>query len=282
MKDLVQAQEILLHHVPETSEETLAVAASFGRVIRLPAGTRPDGEPLVKARHPVTASDIAELTEAGIESISVRRLPVAGIATLGEVSASVPAAAAAIAHAWGAAVERFRFAGDPLQEISVALDRLEILLVICDNIATVHEQLHEAGAETLIEAVSMTPGGELIVARLHGKPILLSPAALADVLVIAEIFLGPALQSCQLRINNAVEPLKAELRGELSGDPARTVLAPVDLNVRHGVLQARPLRPQDHPHAARAYAILPPDVPVFDRHSIVEVIPLRGGLTLYT
>jgi molybdopterin biosynthesis enzyme len=282
MKDLFQAQEILLHHVPETGEESIAVAAAFGRVISLPAGTRPDGEPLVKARHAVTASDIAVLTEAGIASISVRRLPTAGVATVGKVSAAVPAAVAAIAHAWGAAVERLAFLDNPLQEMSVALDRLDVLMVICDNSGALREQLRQAGAETLVESVSMTPGGELVVLRLHGKSILLSPPALAEALVIAEIFLGPALQSCQLRINNAVEPLKAELRGELNGDPARTVLAPVSLDARHGVLQARPIRPQDHPHTTRAYAILPPDVPVFDRHSIVEVIPLRGGLTLYT
>lgn len=282
MKSLYQAQELLLHQVPETGEESVSVRTAFGRVISQPAGQRADGEPLVKARHALTAADIAALVAAGIDSVTVRVLPGVGICLhLSDHEASV-ALAAAVAADWGARIESIELGQDPLQQVSAALDRLELLLIVSARPLEIAELLTQSGAEVLFGDVAIRPGGGAFALRLHGKVVLLSPDDRTDVQVVAELFLGPAIQSCQLRINNPVEPLRAELRGDLDGDPALTVLTPVALDLRNGALQARPLRPHDHPHAARAFAILPPDVPVFDRHSIVDIIPFRGGLLLYT
>jgi molybdopterin molybdotransferase len=273
----------LLQRDPLTGIPDERVRPDFGEGIVRQAAVSAAGARLVEAGTPVTAAVLALAAAAGLDEIQVVRPPVVGVLVLGGhlLDRGLPRHGR-VRDALGNAVPAFVGAlgarGNPAVR---APDTEELLLREIDDAAVdilittgstapgpdnhLRRVLRDLNARWLVDGVSVTPGAQMLLARLPDGRFLIGlpgepAAAMAGLVTLA----SPLIRALR------GEPDEAARRSAVLIDDAPpadyrddTVLVPVRLAVSAAATQARPL-PSVGPAGlqgwatADAVAIVPP------------------------
>jgi len=290
---------VVLAHDPLTDIPDELARPAFGSGIVPQASVSPEGHEMVPAGARVTPSVLALAAAGGHDEISIVRTPVVGVLVLGKslLDRGLPRHGR-VRDALGNAVPAFVGAlgarGNPAVR---APDTEELLLREIDDAAVdvlittgstapdpdnhLRRVLRDLDARWLVDGVGVTPGAQMVLARLHDGRFLIGlpgepRSAMAGLLTLA----SPLIRALRGDAPDG-RPRSAVLMDDTPpADYADdTALVPVRLEVSSAAVQARPLDTGGPAHllgwaTADAIAIVPPGAGF--RGDVVELLDPYG------
>ncbi len=286
-------------HDPLTGIPDERVRPDLGEGIVRQGAISTAGHLLVPAGSPVTPAVLALAAARGLDQLEVVPPPVVGVLVLGSalLDRGLPRHGRvrdALGHTVPAFVGALGARGNPAVR---APDTVDLLLREIDDAAVdvlittgstapgpenhLRTVLRDLNARWLVDGVSVTPGAQMLLARLPDGRFLVGlpgdpPAALAGLVTLA----GPLIRALR------GDPEPGEHRAAVLMDDAEpadyaddTSLTPVRLEVSAAATQARPLHGTGHDGlagwaGADAVAVIPPGAG--RRGDVVEVLDLLG------
>ena len=302
------ADAIVIQENTEAAEDNhvtvVAGEAPPGRYVR-PAGLDfSEGEVLLRAGRVLSARDLGLAAGMNVPWLMVRRQPRVAILATGDeiVMPGEPIGADQIVSSNALALAGFVEAdgGIPV-DLGIAPDSAEALkaiaagargtdLVITTGGASVGDHdlvrsvLGEIGLEVDFWRIAMRPGKPLIFGTLAGTPLLGLPGNPVSSLVCAVIFVRPALAALLGADARPGATETAILGVDLAANDEREDYLRATLaRDEPGPMVATPFGIQDSSmfaNMARAdcLVIRPPDAPAAPAGSMVEILPLGGGI----
>jgi len=247
----------------ENEIEVLRAVAPGENVLRV-GDDIAEGMEMLPAGHRLRPQDLGGLAAVGIVSVTVARRPrIALLATGDEVvppevepapgqirDVNSYAVAGQIAHAGGAPV-RCGIAPDDYEALltmaRAALDDADMLVLsagssvsVRDMTADVINALGQPGM--LVHGVALKPGKPAILAVCGGKPVVGLPGNPVSAMVVADLFVVPAVQRLQGAVASTPrQAARAKLTHNLPSQAGRVDYTPARLVTRNGERWAEPV-----------------------------------------
>lgn len=234
---------------PIDRTDRVPLSAAAGRVTAepltaaapVPRADLAAGEAFVPANARLDPAVLALAKAAGVDEATVRQRPTVGVVPTGsalvqrdpspdERVETTGFLVAELAERWGAAVTYRNVVGDarPSLRAAVQRDLTRDALVVTGATpdGPVREVVADLG-EVLVESLAAVPGGDVGLATVEGRPVLLFPPTPVDCLVGAVQLLRPLLGALEGAPPGPLPARRVELGADLNGDAGRTIFVPM-------------------------------------------------------
>lgn len=295
-----RADAIIIQENVTVDGQTISFAdtPTPGRFIRAAGLDFAAGEILAKAGQVLTARDLALLAAGDVTEVIVRRKPRIAFAATGDelsrpgsprkpggIVASSPFGLKPLIEQWGAEAHDLGILPDTVEAVAGLGERagnFDLLLTLGGASVGEHDLVQKAlgpkGFVLDFWKIAMRPGRPLIFGRLNDVPLIGLPGNPVASLVCALLFVKPAIAAL---LGRAVqEPLlQAKLDGNLPANDSRQDYIRAVMQVRDGLLWARPHPIQDSSMLkvlaqSDALIVRAPHAPALEAGADIEILKL--------